>query len=187
MLEYMQHEKNFQLHSLQEGSLQNYTLANILQELDFVGVVERMDESLVVLQLLMGLQPADMVVLSSKRSGGYDSNKQCQWIQPSFITAKIQNYLETAFIKDNLDYVLYAAANASLDKTIHALGRELVEKQVQHHKQLQQIAEEACLERATFPCSAEGVYQPELAKKSCYESDWGCGHECVSETLMPFT
>lgn len=187
MKQYFRENKNFQVDSLQEGSLQNYTLVEVLQELDFVGVVERMDESLVVLQMLLGLQASDIVVLSSKRAGGYDAHKKCHLIQPSFRTNRIDRYLNTAFVQNNLDFVLYAAANASLDKTIDALGRERVEAEVKRHKQLQQVTEEACLEKAAFPCSPKGVYQPELSANSCYAADWGCGHTCVSETLRPFT
>lgn len=38
----------------------------ILQEYDFMVVVERMDESLVMLQLLLGVQPGDMLTMDSK-------------------------------------------------------------------------------------------------------------------------
>lgn len=184
MLTFMEKQKNFELSSLQEHSLHNFTLKGIMQGLDFVGIVERMDESLVVLQLLLGLQPSDVIVLSSKRAGGYDAKEECHKIvPPGNISATVQDYLDTSFQEDNRDYELYAAANASLDKTIDALGRERVEREVIHHRYLQQMAEKKCLETAKFPCSPEGLYQGELSKESCYDKDWGCGWKCVEEAL----
>jgi len=81
---------------------------------------------------------------------------------------------------------LYAAANASLDRTIEALGRERVEREVKRHEYLQHVAEKECLQKAIFPCSKDGVYQASLSSKSCYvyKRDWGCGHSCIYEALQ---
>lgn len=42
-----------------------------LGKYDFVGVVERFDESLVALQLLMGLETSDILYFSSRLHTGY--------------------------------------------------------------------------------------------------------------------
>lgn len=62
--------------SLEPDLIQNITLAQlrvkqILDFYDFILLVERLDESLVVLQLLLGLDATDIVYVSSKQSGGY--------------------------------------------------------------------------------------------------------------------
>merc|ERR1711862_940496 len=41
----------------------------ILNEYDFFGIVERFDESLVALRLLLGLDAGDIIYLSAKKSG----------------------------------------------------------------------------------------------------------------------
>jgi len=184
MLKYLKKEKNFEIDSLQVSSLANYTLEDIIQEMDFIAIAERMDESLVVFRLLNDFKPKDMIVLSSKKHGGYDGGMTgCHKIVPSFTPPKIQKYLSTSFEEENSDYVLYAAANASLDKTIDMLGRDLVEREVKRHQYLQAVANKYCQEKADFPCSNEGVHQLKLSKESCYERDWGCGHKCVYKTL----
>ena len=76
--------------------------------------------------------------------------------------------------------------NRSLDLTIDALGRDRVMVELQRHQKYQKIAEEQCKSKAHFPCSANGTYQPQLSKHSCYENDFGCGHKCIYETLMPY-
>jgi hypothetical protein len=60
-------------------------------------VVERMDESLLVLKLLLGLQLGDTVVLSSKQSGSYylggpDPDRCVMLIKP-FTPPKVNEYI----------------------------------------------------------------------------------------------
>ena len=185
MRKYLKGEKNFEIESLQQSSLSNYTIKDIIQEMDFIAVSERMDESLVVFRLLNGFKPKDMIVLSSKKHGGYDGgrNGACNKIVSSFTPPVVEEYLSTSFEEDNDDFVLYAAANASLDKTIDMLGRDLVEKEVRRHRYLQTVANKYCQESAKFPCSDEGVHQLKLSRESCFERDWGCGYKCVHKVL----
>lgn len=185
MRKYLKGEKNFELESFQQSSLKKYSLSQIIQEMDFMAVAERMDESLVVFRLLNGFHPMDMIVLSSKTAGGYDGGMidGCHKILPSYTTPAIDEYLSTSFVEDNDDFVLYSAANASLDKTIDLIGRDFVEKEVRKHQYLQKVADKQCQEEADFPCSDEGVHQLTLSRKSCFERDWGCGHECVYRVL----
>lgn len=185
MRRYLREEKNFQIASMTESSLRNYTVEDVIKEMDFIAVSERMDESLVVFRLLNGLRRKDVIVLSAKKHGGYDGGMHggCHKIVPSYTTPAIEDYLSSSFIKNNDDYILYSAANASLDMTIDMLGRELVEKEVRYHQYLQTVANKYCQEEAKFPCSDEGKHQLELSSKSCYKRDWGCGYKCVFKKL----
>jgi hypothetical protein len=153
-----------------------------------------MEESLAVMVLLWGLQPQDVVVLSSKRSGGYDDggfNRTCKTIPKapaqSSWTTPLQEYFATRHPLWNADTLLYHVVNASLELTMDALGRERVQAMAQTIRRMQQVAHEACLERAFFPCSANGTFQPELAETSCYVQDAGCGHKCVDRVLQQQT
>lgn len=155
----------------------------VLGAYDFVAVQERMDESLVVMKLLFHLGDWDVIVLSAKRSGSYAPNPvgKCTIVPPATNTnvnvTTNNTYLTTDFERDNYDYLLYAAANKSLDLTMNALGRERVEQEVDKHQRLQRLAEATCQNEALFPCSAEGKRQN--SKESCYHQDWGCGYRCL--------
>ncbi len=61
------HDRNTYWHEL----IQRF----ILQPYHFVGLLERKYESFAVLKLLWGLQAEDLVVLDSKKSGGFDDGK----------------------------------------------------------------------------------------------------------------
>ena len=161
---------------------------DILDQFQFIGILERLEESLVVMRLLLfGFDATDMIVLPSKLSGGYDgggSEHGCVYIQTATPTPSMTEYLQDeSYCLDNYDCMLYDILNQTLDATIDMLGRKTVEEGVQLHRRLQSIAEEQCLEEAVFPCSKNGTRQYEASTKSCYQNDWGCGHECVQRVL----
>jgi hypothetical protein len=164
----------------------------ILNHYDFIGVTERMEESLAVLTVLWGLDVADVIVLPAKRSGGYDAgggtNKRkpkCTKIQKAVRTPALEAFFKsTVYQSGHADYLLYHAAVASLDRTIEELGASRVHERVWKIRQLQQLAELKCSDRAYFPCSRNGTLQLALANQSCYVQDAGCGHECVDEVLL---
>lgn len=166
--------------------------AQIFENYDFLGLTERMTESLACMVLLWDLHPQDVIVLSAKRSGGYDDGGfqggMCIKIPkvPPF-TPKFKDYLENRHSIWNSDSLLYHAANASLEMTIEALGRDRVQTMTRHIEHLQQIAEDQCQELAHFPCSPEGIFQPLLSAESCYVQDSGCGYECVHRNLANAT
>ena len=158
----------------------------IMEYYDFLGVVERMNESLAVMVVLWGLDVRDVVVLNSKRSGGYDDGgggERCVRIPKAHVTPEIQRYFDGLHATWNADYLLYQAANDSLDETIDKIGRRKIERITDRIEHLQQIANDKCLSEAIFPCSPEGKFQPALASKSCYVQDAGCGHACVDKVL----
>uniref|UniRef100_A0A7S2PGL0 Uncharacterized protein n=1 Tax=Skeletonema marinoi TaxID=267567 RepID=A0A7S2PGL0_9STRA len=167
----------------------------IINGYDFLGVSERMEESLVVLAMLAQIPLTDMVIFSSKVAGGYGyalGHEGCVKLEKKWTTPKIDEYILGDYHKANKDdYLLYNAAQRSLDKTIDALGRKRVEENVELLKSLQQQNDEQCASKTTMPCP-----QPEdesmkkehkrLAKESCYKSDFGCGHACTDEALADF-
>ena len=171
---------------------------HIIDHYDFIGITERMDESLAVMTLLWDLDASDVIVLSSKRSGGYDAGggtgnqkrqreRKCTKIQKATRTRAIDAFFGSRAYQDgNADLLLYYAVNQSLDLTIQDIGETKVEQRVKQIQQLQKIAEAKCLDSAYFPCSANGTLQLELASQSCYVQDAGCGHQCVHEELRRY-
>ena len=151
-----------------------------------------MEESLVVLAMLAQIPLADVVVFSSKLAGGYDgggSEVGCTKIAKKWTTPKIDEYILGDYQKANKDdYDLYYAAQRSLDKTIDALGRQLVEENIEQLKSLQQQNKEQCASEVTMPCpepeDKEKKHEHKLlAIKSCYFGDTGCGHACTDLAL----
>jgi hypothetical protein len=190
MIRFLRTRQSYQLHyiySERKKSIVVNTPAKVIrhyvmEEYNFIALVERLDESLVVMKLLWGLEDQDIIVLPAKQSGGYDDGrfeKKCTKIQPASTPPHIDEYLRTNFTNLNSDYLMYAVANRSLDLTIEALGRGRVAAEVQKHRWLQRAAEEKCLSRTIFPCSASGTWQVHESKPHCYWADSGCGHKCV--------
>jgi len=159
-------------------------IREIMDAYHFIGLSERMDESLVVLKLILELEHEDIVTLfASKQAGGFfREGSRCNPIVKGDIFPEVIHYMANDFQIQNYDYFLYAVANRSLDLTIEELGRERVDKEVQKLKMMRQLATDRCKSIAAFPCTKAGPLNI-LAKKSCYNKDWGCGHECVHQTL----
>ena len=159
-------------------------IMDILQEYNFIGVTERMDESLVVLKLLMGLELNDILYLkAAKGSGGFDDGAykgSCVYIVPSFISPGMQDFLDNNSTWKNMmqgDVLMYQAANKSLDMTIDMLGRHVVEKEVQKFQQAMKVAHEICA-NVTFRCSPGG-HKPPDEKNDCLIFDLACGYRCL--------
>lgn len=163
-----------------------------MDSLDFIAISERMEESLVVLQLLLGLDPMDVMVMPSKIAGGFEdfkynrSSRGCQATKKPIDIPEAHSYLQHNYTHSNIDYLIYAAANRSLDRTIEWIGKDVVEEQLQIHRTLQQLLVKECTDETYFPCSPEGVYQPEKHFQNCYERDSGCGYPCVDRVLETY-
>lgn len=163
---------------------------DVLNRYQFIGITERMAETMVVLQLLYGFNEVDMVDFSSKRAGSFDGGGKgtCYAIPPAPksgpIYEKTQKYLQNEFHIDNYDYLLHAIVNRSLDLTIEQLGRERFDKALARYHHLHDVAEEMCMEEHTvFPCVEHLAPPRPEARKNCYYHDVGCGHECIKRSL----
>jgi hypothetical protein len=167
--------------------LVHQTVKEIMQDYDFMILVERYDESLVAMQLMLGLETSDILYLSSKHAGTYHYRiGRCVQLASSFVSRAVSEYLSSKewYAKSYGDYLLQEAINQSLDLTIEAFGRENVDEALQNFLALKQQAEEHCAPEAVFPCSKEGEPQMEKAKSSCYQNDWGCSYPCLDNLTI---
>lgn len=156
-------------------------LQDLLEGYNYIGVSDRMEESLAVLQLLLGLETSDMLHLSTKTSGSYEQfNHKCTKIQQHPITMEMKEWFYTADFESYLepDVLVYQAVNVSLDLTIKELGQARVWRTVQRLKFAQHLAEEKCAKVTKFPCSSEGVVQE---PNDCLLSDVACGYKCLDQ------
>ena len=190
ILRYIQHRR-FKTHyinylRLKELKTSHEEVDHLIQNYDFLAVSERMDESLVVLSLILKVPLADVVVLSSKEAGGYDDGRSrfgCVKLKKKWTTPKIDEYLTHDFLQDNFDYLLYQVANVSLDRTIDALGREKVMAAIDSYRNLVTKNERECRQYAIFPCPITTPNHKDLSQQDCYFSDAGCGHRCTDKSL----
>jgi len=154
----------------------------ILAEYDFIGITERFDESIVALQMLLGLSTADVLYLSAKHKGSYDDGGgkgHCDYIWPSFVSSGMRRYFASDEWHDRIRYdsLLYRAANRSLDLTIdEKFGRSAFERQLSRFVNARRVAQEECFPEAIFPCSEGGEYNNQT---NCIWNDSGCGNDCL--------
>ncbi|GKY95834.1 hypothetical protein MPSEU_000544000 [Mayamaea pseudoterrestris] len=174
---------------------------NVMQSYDFVLVVERMEESVVALAILLGLdddwREVVLLVASAKvtannpyllvRTGRYKHT--CQRKQRPNLSAQESATLNAYFDSpewywiNQADYLLHAAANASLDRTIYeVIGERLFEQKLADFRKVQQLVMEYCGDRILGSgCTNDG--QVMFPLEECYENDFGCGYKCVDEAL----
>ena len=175
-------------HHVRNVELAHDVVREIMSDYDFLMLVERFDECLVVMQLLLGLEVEDILYLSSKHAGDYyysPRKNECLRLAKTVSLPIIERYLDSSewAAMSYGDYVLYEAVNKSLDLTIDSLGREHFEDALDAFVKLKRRAEEECAAEAVFPCSSTGKIQVAKSSESCYDRDWGCGYPCL-DTLQ---
>ena len=178
-------------------------IQEIMNGYDMIVLVERFDECIVLMQLLLNLSPHDMLYLPSKTSSANSNSnssnangageywnppgsKKCHHIQKSFVSPAVDDYLKSDewYAKQYGDYLLLEVVNQSLDKTIdEVIGRPKFQHALNEFLQLKARANQQCGGTAIFPCgidqSGKVVPQIELSKQNCYQNDWGCGYPCL--------
>ena len=167
----------------------------VVDDYDMLLVVDRMDESLVALSLVLGVDVGDVVVADSKITGETYRMWKSKPIEAShciptiksFVSETIRTFLEgDRWRASNYgDFVLHAAASKSLDLTIDLLGRVEFEERLAEYKRLKSKANEQCADHIHLPCGPGGQLQLEKNEQSCYilAKDFGCAHACV-DTLF---
>ena len=172
-------------------ALESYTneakaINQVFEAYDFVGVTERMDESAVALQMLLGLELQDvMYVTASKSSGAFDDGRYkntCFRIEPSVISPAIGEYIQSDEWKKVIywDRVLHLAANKALDLTITKLGKASFEQKLRLFRETQLKVKEFCAPKVVFPCNSTGPPVP-MSETDCIHGDLGCGFDCLDE------
>ena len=152
----------------------------ILNGYNFLGVMERMDESLAVLKLILDLKLSDMLYLSAKTKGSYERfRRNCIKIEETKVTLLMKEYVYSTMFEQftNPDVLLYRAVNKSLDLTIEELGRDTVDRTVKALRWAQKRVDEKCSgDVVKFPCSKDGrIVEPT------------CWIRCKVNTLHPTT
>ena len=165
----------------------------ILFDYDFILIAERLDESLVALSMVMGLEVDEVVVMDAKVAGGstYLFEKSpgkpamCWKLVRSFRPKRVNDYIKSAEWRaiNYGDYLLHAAASYSLDSTIDRLGRQNFDRRLLEYRRLKHIVEFQCANATFLPCSVIGKPQRAKSKRNCLGDDSGCGYKCIEAVL----
>mmetsp|Transcript_63843 Transcript_63843/g.177104 ORF Transcript_63843/g.177104 Transcript_63843/m.177104 type:complete len:272 (-) Transcript_63843:134-949(-) len=164
--------------SYETGYIQRGTSGNaqdVLGDYDFVGVTERMDESLVVARHILGLPSwCDVLYVSAKNSSGppHRDDTGAEFVahvplseQPEKVRRYVDSHEFRAKFKQDME--LYSSANARLDRWIADIGPEDFKRQLGEFQALQG--------RATDKCG--GFFTNRTAH--CYSNDEGCRYRCL--------
>lgn len=150
---------------------------SILETYDFIGLVEREDESLVAMVLLWGLNIKDVLYVSSKSFGSYDDIGF--FIFPAVVSPRTEAFIANDFQnKNSLDFMLYDQVNERLDDTIKKLGDKF-------HTELEKF--QSMRKRANYKCHAIANFdkrsgQPtKPADRNCLWNDNGCAYRCLDD------
>ena len=164
------------------------SVRKVVNEYDFIGIMERFDESLVVLMMLLDLKLADILYLSSKKSGELFPRESrgrhsCAKVQPTNLTSEMRAFLYSDVWQRHIlsDTVLYQAVNRSLDLTIDRLGRDQVKRNVALFQKAQNLATMRCQTKVRLPCRKEGEIPRTSRMTDCFLRDLGCGMTCLDE------
>jgi hypothetical protein len=160
-------------------------LNHVMNEYDFLGIVERLDESLVVLRMLLGVPLSDVLYCSSKVHDGFFARApgtRCYYLQPSFVSDPMRDFFRTSEEWRNKiasDVALYQAVNRSLDLTIDRLGRDRVGRELERFRQAQEVVRSRCQRMVQLPCSRSDRLALPVEETGCMVGDVGCGMECI--------
>jgi hypothetical protein len=144
--------------------------AGVVNLYDHVVVLERFNESMVVLKNLLGLSNADLLYLRSKSNeykwggGSEDEMKQ----------------IVAEFMKGSKDYDLVSAANVRLDEQISNIPD--FDEQLEEYQDLLAGATERCEQYAM----GGNDPTPNSVAHQCLYEDQGCGDACLSEYAAAF-
>jgi uncharacterized protein with GYD domain len=170
---------NFERHKL---------IGDLLEDYDLVAIMERMDESLVALQMLLNLTTKEIVYTRARSSGSFSNGhaeRPCMYILPAFISPTMKVFLESdewqRIIAADLEF--YKAAHKSLDRTIEALGRQEFDKKMAIFKNALKLAAKNCEGRVRTMCSSGGE-RIRPVNTTCYFWAEGCDHDCIDEMEM---
>jgi Sulfotransferase family len=151
---------------------------------DFMILNERMEESLVLLQFLLGLQTGDIVSLSYNVGGSYRyEHGKCKQLIKSHVSDGMQEYFQSEEwqAKNYGDYLLFAAVNRSLDMTIDQIGRTEFDIALQEFRRLETKVNQICNERVPFPCSSNGTVLFHAEKSIPHDKIAQCIDEVVAK------
>ena len=154
----------------------------IVSEYDFVGLVEKPDESLVLLGLLLGLDTKDVLYNPSPNAGTIsmwkDDKGFCERVKEAFIPRGAKRYFDSDdFSDDNdIDIELYKEVERTMEATIDKIGRGTYTEALRKYREQMEVVERICLPTVEYKCNTPGKRWKDL--NNCGKD--GCDAACLS-------
>lgn len=146
---------------------------NVFDSYDFVGVSDRLNESLVALSFILNLSLSEIAYVSYRQSGSYlEVQKKCVKIVKPQLTKDVEEFLNTDEWKAMIagDTLLHKAANIALDRTIdNVIGRDTFVERLREYESLIELMKE-CGEECSSTCSTDGLYREATSCRPCMNS-----------------
>lgn len=146
---------------MKDDALVRRLVQETLEQMDFLGLVERMDESLVLLSFMLDLPVTDVLYLDSKVAGNYillPKEKKCRQIghKRELFPSTVQ-FLQSERWKEvsKIDQMLYDAIDRSIDLTIDdVIGRDVFNVRMQEFLTAKAVIHGSC--SIVTGCTADG-------------------------------
>ena len=163
-----------------------------IDDFDFLGIVERMEESLVLLSFMLDLPVTDVLYTNAKVAGNMimrAGEKECRKVGyhrpllPSMEAWLASEEWNEAMRVDNM---FYDAVNRSIDHTIkHSIGRDRFDARMHEFRTAKAALDEYCADKIITICGNHDHGDDENVELSkCYHRDIGCGYECIDELAI---
>jgi hypothetical protein len=150
----------------------------------FIGLVERYDESMVLLASLLRIPLTDVLYLVSKDSsdGNPDDMHKPMVPHPELAaeSAAVRQFASgAAFNASNAnDYALYAAASAQIDRLWQSNRAEL-DEQLKSFQQMRAEVTKECSHVVAERYAKSSSFNYQQSYGLCYWNDNGCGYKCI--------
>jgi len=149
-----------------------------IESYSFIGIVERLPESLVVLKHLLGLKFCDLLYATSSKVSTDTDEENRTYVPQTWLSQQapeVRAYVASPEFSKRYepDLQLYAASNRSLDQWIDQIGRKQIKEDLATFSGLLKQAESQCSD------------QDQNGK--CYWMDAGCNYPCIDSLCEEYS
>mmetsp|Transcript_11635 Transcript_11635/g.25212 ORF Transcript_11635/g.25212 Transcript_11635/m.25212 type:complete len:693 (+) Transcript_11635:116-2194(+) len=162
---------------------------DIVGSYDFIGLVEESAKSLVLMQLLLGLDKFDILYHRSPLAGTItyfkDDNDRCGRVMNESPPQRVDEYLDsTDWYRNNaVEVEIYSEVRKTIEATIDRIGRDRFDEALCEHKALmdefQSFADGQCTIR--YQCEGDGVKFSDRCKR------FGCDYDCLEQFKQSYS
>ena len=158
----------------------------IVAEFDYIGLVDKPDESLVLMQLLLGLETKDILYNPSPHAGTIslwkDDKNICEEVKKEYLPTGAREFFDSEdfYNQNDVDIEIYQEVQKVHEATIDMIGRDKFDEALRKYKAEMKVVEEQCLPTVQYKCNEAGKRWKDL--NSCDKE--GCDAKCLSSLTL---
>ena len=148
----------------------------IVAEYDFIGLVEKPDESLVLMQLLLGLETEDILYNPSPHAGTIslwkDDKNICEEVKKEYLPTGAREFFDSEdfYNQNDVDIEIYQEVQKVHEATIDMIGRDKFDEALRKYKAEMKVVEEKCLPTVQYKCNEAGKRWTVVTRKDAMPS-----------------